>query len=293
MTSDRKQLARHALGAALQLRTGNGKNLVDPICVYDFAESLRIEVRFVDISSLEGMYSAWPRPAIILGSERPAGRRAYSCGHELGHHHFGHGARVDELRPSDADAPPFEPEEFLAQSFAGFLLMPKLAICNAFTIRGWKPNAPTPEQIYRISNVFGVTYSGLIYHMARALRLLAHARAEQLLSAKLPTIRAQFITDPKRQLVMLDDFWKGRPIDLEVGDLVHAPSGIVCEGGCLLHIEHTASRELFEASQPGHGRFTNPRTGWASFARVSRRFYVGRSIYRHLEEVADEYSPTN
>lgn len=288
MTSDRKQMAREALGAALQLRTSNGKNLVDPICIYDFAESLKIEVRFADIPSLEGMYSSTPRPTIILGSERPAGRRAYTCGHELGHHRFGHGTRVDEFRPDDAGPAPFEPEEFLAQSFAGFLLMPKLAICNAFACRGWKPAGATPEQIYRISNLFGVTYSGLIHHMARALQILAEPEADRLLAVKLPGIRSQFITDSKRQLVLVDEFWKGRPIDVEVGDIVHAPSGIACEGGCLTHIGQTAEGELFEASRPGYGRFTNSRTGWASFVRVSRHFYVGRSIYRHLEEVADE-----
>jgi len=286
--SDRKQLAREALGAALQLRTGNGKNLVDPICIYDFVEALKIELRFADIPSLEGMYSQTPRPAIILGSERPAGRRAYTCGHELGHHHFGHGTRVDELRPDGAGRAPFDPEEFLAQSFAGFLLMPKLSICNAFTIRGWKPAKATSEQIYRISNLFGVTYSGLVHHMARALHILAEPDAEELLLSKLPEIRAQFLTDPKRQLVLVDGFWKGRPIDLEVGDIVHAPSDVTCEGTCLVHIESTASGELFEASRPGHGRLANTATGWASFVRVSRHFFVGRSIYRHLEEVADE-----
>src|SRR6266850_654769 len=98
MTLTRKELAREALAAALQLRTSKGRNLVDPICIYDFAEELQIELRFADIPSLEGMYSNAPRPAIIIGAERPAGRRVYTCGHEIGHHRFGHGTRVDEIR---------------------------------------------------------------------------------------------------------------------------------------------------------------------------------------------------
>jgi len=288
MTATRKELAREALAAALQLRTSKGRNLVDPICIYDLAEELKIELRFADIPSLEGMYSNAPRPAIILGSERPAGRRVYTCGHEMGHHRFGHGMRVDELRPDDADPPPFDPQEFIAQSFAGFLLMPKLALCNAFSIRGWKPAEATAEQIYRISNLFGVTYSGLIHHMANSLGILSGSNAEKLLHIKLRDIRADFITAPKRQLVLVDKFWKARAIDLEVGDLVLAPWNAVCEGRCLIHIERTAKGELLEASQPGHGRFADSASDWACFVRVSRRFYVGRSIYRHLEEVADE-----
>jgi Zn-dependent peptidase ImmA (M78 family) len=288
MISDRKQLAREALSAALRLRLTNGKNLVDPICIYDFAESLQVEVRFADIPSLEGMYSNAPCPAIILGSERPAGRRVYTCSHELGHHYFGHGMQVDEFRPEEAAPALSRPEEFLAQVFAGFLLMPKLAVCNAFAVRGWKPAVATPEQIYRISNFFGVTYSGLIYHMAKTLQILAMPDADRLLAVKLPSVRAKFCTNPKSQLVIVDEFWKGRPIDLEVGDIVHATLGIICEGDCLVHTGRTATGELFEAARPGHGRFVNSKTGWASFIRVSRHFYVGRSIYRHLEEVADE-----
>ena len=63
------------------------------------------------------------------------------------------------------------------QSFAGFLLMPKLAICNALTIRGWKPAEATSEQISRISNLFGVTYTALIHHMSSGLGLLPRSAA--------------------------------------------------------------------------------------------------------------------
>jgi len=288
MTPTRKELAREALAAALTMRTSKGKNLVDPICIYDLAEELGLEVRFADAPSLEGMYSSSPRPAIILGSERPAGRRVYTCGHEVGHHHFRHGTRVDELRSDDAGTLPFDPEEFLAQSFAGFLLMPKLALCNAFSVREWKPSEATPQQIYIISNLFGVTYTGLINHMANSLGLLPATNADKLRGIKLGDIRADFIADPKRQLLVVDKFWKARAIDMEVGDLVLAPSNVVCEGHCLNHVAQTAKGEIFEASHPGHGRFADSASDWASFVRVSRRFYVGRSIYRHLEEVADE-----
>jgi Zn-dependent peptidase ImmA (M78 family) len=288
MTAARKELARTALTAALELRTSKGRNLVDPLCIYDLAEELKIELRFADLPSLEGMYSSAPRAAIIIGSERPAGRRVYTCAHEVGHHRFGHGTRVDEIRSEDAGPLPFDPEEFIAQSFAGFLLMPKLAVCNAFATRGWKPAKATEEQIYRISNLFGVSYGGLIRHMANSLGILSAPVAEKLVQSKLKDIRGEFISDPKRQLVLVDRFWKGRPIDLEVGDLVLAPESTVGEGNCLTHVERNAKGELFEACQPGHGRLADSASGWASFVRVSRRCFVGRSIYRHLEEVADE-----
>ena len=74
---------------------------------------------------------------------------------------------------------------------------------------------------------------------------------------------------------------------LEVGDLVFTPAGTICEGRCLLQVEPKAKGELFEASGPGQGRFVNVESAWSSFVRVSRRCFVGRSVYRHLEEVSN------
>jgi Zn-dependent peptidase ImmA (M78 family) len=281
-----KDLARKALAAALEIRKTK-ENFVNPICIYDLAEELNIGVWFADIPSLEGMYSNSPRPAIIIGSERPAGRRVYTCGHELGHHVFGHGTRVDELRSNGSEGPSFEPEEFMAQTFAGFLLMPKLAVCNAFKVRGWKPAQTSPEQIYRISNLFGVTYTALIQHMV-IMELMTRQQSEKLANIPLKDIRSAFISDSKRQLVMVDAFWRGRAIDLEVGDLMLTPTEAISEGSCLTKVEQTEKGGLYEAVQPGRGRLSDSAKDWASFVRVSRQFYVGRSIYRHFEEVANE-----
>ncbi|MDB6025130.1 MAG: Zn peptidase [Verrucomicrobiales bacterium] len=288
MTTQRIQLAREALNKALSVRTAAGYQLVDPICIYDLAEKRQVEVRFADIPSLEGMYSGGATPAIILGSERPAGRRTYTCGHELGHHEFGHGTHVDELNVDEQQPSFSDPKEFIAQCFAGFILMPKLAVCNAFAIRGWKPEDATAEQIFRIANLFGVTYGGLINHMNLTLRLLPPTRAYGLLQVKLKQIRAAFIADAAKQLIVVDLFWKGRPVDLEASDYVIFPLGTVCEGTALVHVGQNKNGELFEAVGPGHARVSDPVSGWASFVRVSRKFYAGRSMYRHFEEVKDE-----
>ena len=283
---NRKDLAREALAAALEIRKAK-ENFLNPICIYDLVEELKIEVRFADIPSLEGMYSCAPRPAIIIGSERPTGRRVYTCGHELGHHVFGHGTRVDDLRSEGSETSGFEPEEFLAQTFAGFLLMPKLAVCNAFKVRDWKPALASPEQVYRISNLFGVTYTALIQQM-NMMELLSRQQSEKLMGVQLKDIRSAFISDPKRQLLMVDIFWRGRAIDLEVGDLILTPVKAVGEGGCLSKIGQTEQGGLYEAVQPGRGRLFDSTTDWASYIRVSRQFYVGRSIYRHFEEESND-----
>ena len=175
----------------------------------------------------------------------------------------------------------------MAQTFAGFLLMPKLAVCNAFKVRGWNPAQSSPEQIYRISNLFGVTYSALIQHMA-IMELMTRQQSEKLANKPLKDIRSAFISDPKRQLVMVDTFWRARAIDLEVGDFILTPANIISEGSSLAKVELTNKGGLYEAVQPGRDRLSDSTTGWASYVRVSRHFYVGRSIYRHFEEEADE-----
>ena len=91
--TDRKQMARMAAMVALRTRNKAGATLGQAICVYDLAEHLGIEVRFLDIPSMEGFYSKNPGPLILLSTLRPAGRRVFTCAHELGHHVLGHGTR--------------------------------------------------------------------------------------------------------------------------------------------------------------------------------------------------------
>src|SRR5436309_2438353 len=98
--SDRKLLARHALRGALATRHRASIAKSAPICVYDLAKQLGLDVRFHGGSSFGGAYAKASR-TILVPSLRPAGRRAFTCGHELGHWYFGHGTRIDELADVD------------------------------------------------------------------------------------------------------------------------------------------------------------------------------------------------
>lgn len=102
-------------------------------------------VRFSDIMSMEGFYLRQEKPEIWLG-ERPLVRRTFNCAHELGHHVFGHGSAVDELTAEGKSGRSFDPKEFLVDTFAGFLLMPRIEVMNAFRLRGWKAENADPVQ---------------------------------------------------------------------------------------------------------------------------------------------------
>ena len=174
--NDRRAIARQSIAAALRTRLSVGYGLDHAVCVYDIAEKLGLEVRFLDLPTMEGMYSSASSPTIIVSSLRPPGRRAFTCAHELGHHNRSDGVEIDEL-VEQWDIPRFDPKEFAADCFAGALLMPKMAVSNAFAIRGWSMEDCTPEQAFMVANYFGVGYTTLVHHLRSAPGHTGHTGA--------------------------------------------------------------------------------------------------------------------
>ena len=283
---DRRTIARKATAEALRTRLRAGYGLDTPICAYDLAGRLGIEVRFFDLPSLEGMYYNSLKPHIILSSLRPSGRRAFTCAHEVGHHARGDGTCLDEI-VEQWTVPRFDPAEFFADCFAGALLMPKTAVEQAFALRRWAINECTPDQVYAVSNYFGVGYSTLVHHLSRGLLLLPGSRAERLL--KIPPRRAQALAvgwETPNKVWTVDRHWIGRPIDVEAGDLILLHESPRIEGDCAELVADMADGRLLRAKGPGIGRL-EASSGWSAFIRVSRRDFVGRDIHRHREEADD------
>ena len=151
-----------------------------------------------------------PQPVIIVTSLRPLGRRAFTCAHELGHFHYGHGTIIDELVGKTSKIG-FDPKEFAADCFAGALLMPKMAIERAFSIRNWSVKGATPSQIYTVSNYFGVGYSTLIHHLSKGLCLLPRSDAEKLLKVRPGKAQAQAVGwESEDKVWVVDPHWKGQ-----------------------------------------------------------------------------------
>ena len=285
----RKQLVLDASAEALKVRRSQGFGLWTPICVYDLAESMGIEVRFLDIPSMEGMYCKEPGPVIVVSSLRPSGRQAFTCAHELGHHVFKHGGHIDKNIIQQSTHNHSDPREFLADCFAGFLLMPRSAVSQAFAIRGWNINSCTPLQLYIIAGWFGVGYTTLIQHMGNTLHLLPQALAESLARVSPKSIRTELLgREVSEDLILIDSHWSDRSIDIQVGDFIQLPINTFSEGNCVHLYEENQTGSLFCGTAPGIGRFYQPSTGWSAFVRVSRRGFVGRNRFRHLEDTCDE-----
>ena len=116
--NNRRAIARQAMAAALRTRLSVGYGLDHGVCVYDLAAKLGVEVRFLDLPSMEGMYSSASGPTVIVSSLRPPGRWAFTCAHELGHHNRSDGVEIDEL-VEQWEKPRIDPKEFAADCFGG------------------------------------------------------------------------------------------------------------------------------------------------------------------------------
>lgn len=291
MNTQRRTLARQALNKSIEVRRKAGLDLKSPICVFDLCDRLEIKVQLVNFS-MEGLYIKNQRPTVLLSSLRPLPRRVFTCGHEIGHHVFGHGFRVDELCEELANdrsrSNRFIPEEFLADCFSGFTLMPTVGIHQAFASRKWDVRSATPLQFFTVACGFGVGYETLIVHL-RSCDIISQQQASALDKFTPKLIREELLGQPSSEpLIIADENWIMPTIDVEVGHLLLLPGETEVEGDVLNFQEDHRFGRLFQASHPGITRAQCGTLNWAKFVRVSRREYHGWSKYRHLESAGDE-----
>jgi Zn-dependent peptidase ImmA (M78 family) len=281
----RKELVQEAFRKALQLRQECRVGLTDAVCIYDLAEANGIrEVRFVEISGFEEMYCR-ERACILVSSLRPTGRRAFNCAHGFGHHVFGHGNCITSVSVNGSQ-PHFNEQEFLADAFASAFLMPRTTVSHAFSSRGWPIQQATCEQFYVVASWLGVGYETLISHMRDTLRLIPSAQAALLLKKQPKQIRAELIgAATNNNVLVVDQHWTGRPVDLAVGDILIVPQNADVESNDVELVEWEGDNKLYRAISPGmQSRVEIGGENWSAFIRVSRFQYHGRNIFRHLED---------
>ena len=274
-----------AVRTALEARRSLGIDRSAPLSVFDVAGAMDIALQFRRLPSLEGLYVKEPGPLVVVSSMRPPGRQAFNCAHEIGHHVFGHGTRVDEYVDGSCGSRPNSPEERAANTFAAHLLMPKRAAEDAFARRGWKARECTPSQVHVVAGQLGVGYSALVNHLCWSLRLIPRRRCDEMLRDTPKRFRERLLGDERTShLVVVDEHWRGRPIDLEAGHLVIVPRRVLIEGPQLVKVGRHDQGTLLRAMSPGIARAHDPESDWASFVRISREGYDGLAEYRHLED---------
>lgn len=280
----RTVLSREALRAAIELRTRLSISETAPICIYDIADKLGVDVRFIEGDSFDGMYSI-DAGTIFVPTMRPYGRQAFSCAHELGHWYFKHGTRVDLLLES-SDCAIKGDEEYLADTFAGYILMPPWAVKRMFLQRETHTDTCSPLELYKISCQLGVGYETLIEHLYYSLRKMPPEARERLLAASPKSIREELLgkaAEGVRHLAVVDGKWDPIvPIDLQVGDVAIIERSQTITGGSISLLGSSSLGQIVKAVKPGVSTVLSKDGEWSAFVRVSRKNFVGRCVYRHL-----------
>jgi Zn-dependent peptidase ImmA (M78 family) len=283
---DNEEIATVAYKGAIDVRDRAKVPRNAPVNIFDCCQKLKVEVRFVVGGSFEGMYEK-ERRVIVLPVDRPAGRRVFTCAHELAHWRFKHGSMLDDSTTIEGYND--KPEERMANMFAGYLLMFPPAVESARAALGLNYSTCGPDEIYALASWFGVSYASMLNHLRWALRKLDHRRYDELKRVAPRTIRKQLLGGRESQhLVLMPSMTPEVPIDMESGDLALLPADVIADGGSLAVVEHSPGHTLVQAVCPGISLLRSESSPWTAAARVMRRGYTGRSVFRNLECDDDE-----
>jgi len=284
---NRRALTYEAAQEAADARDAAGVQQDVPICAYDLAHVLNASVRFVDVN-MEGIYERGPPARILLSPYRPLVRRTFNCAHELGHHRFGHGSTIDELKSSSANKLQSElPEEVLANAFAGFVLMPGIAIQRTLYRRGISATNASPLDLYKIACDFGVGYTTLVTHMTYSLDELGNRRKQELEKWTPNDLRRMVLgyVDPS-PVVVLDELGEASTAELECEYGLVVPTGSQTDGVGLAFEKHLANGDLFRAAAVGLTR-VQMKSRFVD-VRIMPKKFIGLARFRYMESFDDK-----
>jgi len=270
------ELGQSAAKVALKYRVAHKLGFDEPCDIFQTVADEKIDLQFVDVPSLEGMFLQESEATrICVCALRPWGRQRYTTAHELGHCILGHGTQIDTVMDTRGQQPTLPDEEILAEAFARFLLMPPRAVSRAFG----KGQTSDPHEVFKASCWLGVGYGTLVRQMCSSLRLISGAEQERLLQivrrdlcrkiAGIPTI--------KEDVWPLDERWRDRRVHAQIGDVIQG----VCAKGSTLLAPITSIANLVECI----GTETVPLiAGGEVTISSSLRSFVGFYDYRYLPE---------
>jgi hypothetical protein len=162
-------------------------------------------------------------------------------------------------------------------------LMPRLAVTNAFRLRGWRPEDAVPEHYLVVASSLGVGYETLVSHSFFSLRLIADPAYRRLVKTGLPAIRRQMLGEQAPDRLLVIDAHHTLPtVDTEVGTIILLPPGTSAENENLTLVSETPRGRLFRAERPGITRVFARDGTWAALIRIMQDQYHGLSRYRHF-----------
>lgn len=275
-----KEVYTSAIKKSSQLRLSLGYNLFQPLNIYDVCAKLGIEVQLVDIN-MEGLYiSNGELPRILLSNLRPATRRVFTCAHELGHHLFNHGFKIDIITNESLFDTNIEEKQ--VDTFAAHFLMPVLGINSEFIKRKITLENASELEYYKISSLFSVGYETLIQH-CYFNALITESKKNSLLKYTPAKILKQYYIKEynKYSFKIIDEKGLFMPIDLEVDSLLIIPKSFDVDYNYLELFSENETENIYKTVKAGISNIYFENKG--CFIRIQPKNYTGYTEYRHLE----------
>jgi len=172
-----------------------------------------------------GAYVAEPgsRPGILINNGLPPAAQRQTAGHELGHHRFRHGTRIDaNLEAPLAQRTVWTAEEKEAEAFAAWFLMPRKAVRTALARLGLE-RPQEPEEVYQLSLMLGTPYLSTARHLP-SLRLASPQMVNRWAATSPSVIKARLDaaaeSPPSRRpdVWLISDLFAETQITVHVGD---------------------------------------------------------------------------
>ena len=275
-----KDVYGEAIKKATEVRLLLNYNAYQPINIYDVCEKLNAEVRFVDVN-MEGLYvNSKVNPSIFISKHRPAPRRVFTCGHELGHHIFQDGFKLDVLNSEESSG--FSIEEKRADTFSAHLLMPILGISSEFIKRNIDIKQANEKDFYIISSLFSVGYSTLINHCYYN-KLINESNFEKLAKFIPKRVLEKHYNISKSPVFKVFDslLISGINIDLEIDNVIIIPSHFNIDPNYFKILSRNNNESIYVAKRVGVTNMITDKGG--NFIRIQPKNYIGIAKYRHLE----------
>lgn len=275
-----KEVYTSAIKKSTQIRLSLGYNLYQPLNIYDVCAKLGVEVQLVDIN-MEGLYiTNGESPRILLSNLRPATRRVFTCAHELGHHLFNHGFKIDIITNESLFDTNIEEKQ--VDTFAAHFLMPVLGINSEFIKRKITLETASELEYYKISSLFSVGYETLIQH-CYFNALITESKKNSLLKYTPAKILKQYYIKEysKYSFKIIDEKGLFMPIDLEVDSLLIIPKLFDVDYNYLELFSENETENIYKTVKAGISNIYFENKG--CFIRIQPKNYTGYTEYRHLE----------
>jgi Zn-dependent peptidase ImmA (M78 family) len=256
------EIHRDALGKATECQEELGLDPFSRVDIFACFPALGMKLMFQPLRSCAALYiPTGPyggKAGALVNSQHPLSLQRYSASHEMGHHRFDHGPRIDRESEMRLQTRAVALEERLAEAFAAWFLMPPELSDVIFEDILQIDRARSPQEVYQAALRFGSSYTACCVHLP-SLKRLGRSESEAFAKIELKKLK-QELSDTPPLGGWRNDVWRLSETDLGKSLLARAGDRLIFttgEGfepdalpeGATLRDESSMLQELFPTAR--------------------------------------------